>query len=60
MSIDRETKVRIIDYWDPWDLVEFLQSSTEDVVEKFEEDIEECLEEIEEIMGLSARMEDEE
>lgn len=58
--IDKETKQRIIDYWDPWDLVEFLQASAEDVVEKFEEDIEQCLEEIEEIMGLSAQYEEEE
>ena len=51
--LDRETRARIIDYFDPWELVEFLGVKTQDVVEVFEDEIEELLEDIEELMGLN-------
>jgi hypothetical protein len=51
--MDKDTKDRIIDYFDPWDLVEYLGLSTEDIVEAFEDTIEEKLEAIEELMGVS-------
>lgn len=51
--LDRETKNRIIDYFDPWDLVEFLGVKVEDVIEAFEIEIEEALDEVEELMGMN-------
>lgn len=53
LMLDRETRARIIDYFDPWELVEFLGVKTQDVVEVFEDEIEELLEDIEELMGLN-------
>lgn len=49
-ELDKEAKQRIIDYFDAWDLVEFLGISTEDVVDAFEAEIEERLDDIEEMM----------
>jgi hypothetical protein len=43
-------KQRIIDYFDPWDLVHYLGLTTEDIVSAFEEDIEDKLSAIEELM----------
>ena len=51
--LDRETRKRIEDYFDPTELVDFLQVSTEDVVTAFEDQIEEILDEIEELMGVT-------
>ena len=48
--LDKDTKARIIDYFDGWDLVAFLQISTADIVEAFEEDIEEALDDIGDII----------
>jgi len=50
--MDKETKARIADFFDPWELIEFLQVSIDDVVERFEDEIEEALEDIEELMGV--------
>lgn len=50
--MDEETKKRIADYFDAWDLVEFLRLPTEKIVEAFEEDIEEALDDIEELMEV--------
>lgn len=49
--LDRETKKRIADFFDPSELVEYLGIEVDDVIEIFEEDIEECLDEIEELIG---------
>jgi hypothetical protein len=51
--LDRDTKNRIIDYFDPWDLVEFLGVKTEDIVEAFEVEVEDLLDDIEELMGVT-------
>lgn len=48
--MDKETKNRISDYFDPWDLVEYLGISTSEIVEAFEAEIEERLDAIEELM----------
>lgn len=48
--MDNETKERIADYFDPWDLVEYLGISTMQIIEAFEEDIEERLDDIEGLM----------
>ena len=53
--MDEETKNRIIDYFDTWELAEFLTGriTIEAFVEAFEEEIEEALDEIEELMEFS-------
>jgi hypothetical protein len=50
--MDKETKERIADYFDAWDLVAFLQVSTEEVIAAFEDEIEEALDDIEELIGV--------
>jgi hypothetical protein len=49
--MDKESKQRIADYFDPWALVEFLGLTTEQVVDAFEDEIEESIDDIEEEMG---------
>ena len=51
--LDKETKARIADYFDAGDLVELLQVKTTDVVDAFEEEIEEALGDLEDIMGVN-------
>jgi hypothetical protein len=48
--MDKETKDRLADYFDPWDLVEYLGISTMQIIEAFEEEIEAKLDAIEELM----------
>jgi Zn-dependent oligopeptidase len=48
--LNKETRERIADYFDAADLIDFLQIETEDVVDAFEPEIEEALEEIEELI----------
>lgn len=48
--MDEETKNRIADYFDPWDLVHYLGLTTEEIVSAFEDEIEEKLAAIEELM----------
>ena len=50
--LDRETRKRIEDYFDPTELVDYLQVTTEEVVEAFEDKIDEHLEDIEEFIGV--------
>lgn len=50
--MDEEAKKRIADYFDAWDLVEYLRLRTEDIIDAFEGEIEEVLEDIEELMGV--------
>jgi hypothetical protein len=52
--MDEETKNRIADYFDAWELVDFLSSriSTRDIIDAFEDDIEDLLDEIEEEMEV--------
>lgn len=51
--MDKETKRRIADYFEPQDLIQFLGVTSEDVIEMFEAEVEELLEDIEELMGIS-------
>lgn len=53
--MDKETKERIADYFDAWELVEFLgkRLSTRDIIDAFEDEIEEALEDIEEEIGVN-------
>lgn len=54
VTLDNETKERISDYFDPWELVSFLslKLSTRDIIDAFEDEIEDSLNEIEEEMGI--------
>jgi hypothetical protein len=53
--VDEETRKRIEDFFEGFELIEFLQISVSDVVEAFEDEIEVYLDEIEELMGISTR-----
>lgn len=55
MPMDEELRKRIIDYFDAWDLVEFLQLSTEDIVTEFAEQIVDVVDDIEELMEVGTR-----
>lgn len=50
--LDKETRGRIADYFDAADLVDFLQLKTEDVIDAFEIEIEEALDDIEDMIGI--------
>jgi hypothetical protein len=55
VTLDNETKDMIADYFEPWELVEFLgkKVSTRDIIDAFEDEIDDSLEDIEEEMGIS-------
>lgn len=46
------TRDRIEDFFEGFELVEFLQLSVEDIIDAFEDQIEEALDEIEELMQV--------
>lgn len=52
--MDNETKERIADYYEPWELVSFLgkKLSTRDIIDAFEDEVEDALSDIEEDMGV--------
>jgi hypothetical protein len=50
-----EFKQQLVDYFDAWELVEFLQVSVEDVVAAFHDEIEDCAEELQELMDIGVR-----
>lgn len=53
--MEREFRERLIDFFDPWDLVEFLGLSTEDIVNNFEDEITDCADDLEEFMEIGVR-----
>lgn len=53
--MDTETRKRIEDFFEGFELVEFLQISVSDVIDLFETEVEEALEDIEELMGVRER-----
>lgn len=53
--MDAETRKRIEDFFEGFELVEFLQLSVSDIIDAFEEEIDEHLEEIEELIGVRER-----
>lgn len=53
--MDSETRKRIEDFFTSFELVEFLQLSIEDVIDAFEAEVEEHLDEIEELIGVRER-----
>lgn len=48
--MEQETKDRIADYFDAWTLVELLDIPTSEIIEAFEDSVEERLADIEELM----------
>ncbi len=50
--MDKETKQRIADFFDGFELVEYLQLSAEEIVDRFEDEVEAALEDIEELMNV--------
>lgn len=53
--MDTETRKRIEDFFTGVELVDFLQIDVSTVVDAFEEEIEEALDEIEEFIGVRER-----
>lgn len=51
--MDKEKKAMIADYFTAAELVEYLGVTSEYIVELFEEEIEEVLDDIDELMGVS-------
>lgn len=51
--MNEEIKARLADYFDAWDLVELLRIPTRDVIEAFEDEVEDALEDLEELMEVS-------
>jgi hypothetical protein len=51
--MDEETKNRLADYFEAWDLVELLRIPTKDIIEAFEDEVENALEDLEEIMEIT-------
>lgn len=51
--MDEETKKRIADFFEPWDLAEYLGITTLEIIEAFEDKVEEALDDIEELIGVN-------
>jgi hypothetical protein len=58
--MDTETRKRIEDFFEGFELVEFLRLDVSDVIDAFEEQVDEALEEIEELIGLRREYDDQE
>jgi cytoskeletal protein RodZ len=50
--VDTETKRRIEDFFEGPELVDFLQLPVSELIERFEDEIEEAIDEIEELMQV--------
>lgn len=50
--LDKTTKERLADFFDPYELVELLDVKTEDVIDAFEIEVEDALDDLEELMGI--------
>jgi len=53
--VDTETRRRIEDFFEGFELVEYLQIDVSEIIERFEEEVEEALDEIEELIGVRER-----
>lgn len=54
--LDKETRARIADYFEGPDLVDYLRIPSEEIVDAFEDEIEEVLDELEEFIGVRERL----
>ncbi len=50
--LSKEVKDRLQDFFEGFELVEFLQTPIEEIVERFEDEIEAALDDIEELIGV--------
>lgn len=50
--MDRETRLAIMDYFTAAELTEYLDISVEDIIDNFDDEIEEALDDILELMGV--------
>lgn len=50
--MDEDQRERIKDFFDGFELVEYLRIPIEDILERFEAEIEEAIDDIEELMGV--------
>jgi hypothetical protein len=55
--VDQETKQRIEDFFEGFELVEFLQLPVSEIIDRFEDEIESAIDEIEELMQVRERKE---
>lgn len=55
---DEELRKAIADYFDASDFAEFIGVTVEDLMDAFPVEVDECLEDIKEIMGLNVEVED--
>lgn len=53
--MDADTRKRLEDFFEGFELVEYLQISISDVVDAFEDLIEENIEDVEELLGVRER-----
>lgn len=51
--MNREVKKRIADYFESWELCEFLRLPIAELIEAFEGEVEDALEDINELMGIN-------
>lgn len=51
--MDRETKARIADFFEGFELAEFLRLPVEEIIERFEDEVEDGIDDINELMGLN-------
>lgn len=51
--INKETMDRLSDYFDAYDLVELLGLKTQDIIDAFEPEVEDALDDLMDIMGLN-------
>lgn len=56
--ITEELRKAIADYFDAGDFAEFIGVSTEEIIEAFPDKVEEVMDEILELMGIDAEVED--
>lgn len=57
--IDQDFKQKLIDRFEGFELVEFLQISTEEVIDAFEDIIEDNIEDVAELLGVRIQDDDE-
>lgn len=48
-----DQKERIKDFFDGFELVEYLRISVDDILDRFEAEVEEAIDDIEELMGVN-------
>lgn len=50
--MDEELKNRLADYFESWELAELLRLNSKDVIEAFEDEVLDALEDLEDLMGI--------